>query len=118
MMATNFEMKTFLSTQATIKGHITNSLDELCTEAVSMDLMTYGEMGGIQEGNKHRQCTNFLEHFGLKIKATPEVFYQFTKLLGGLRTCDGVVKRLSRWLNVSNRRLLNRGKNALSHSRE
>ena len=93
MMATNFEMKTFLSTQAIIKGHIPNSLDGLCTEAVSMDLMTYEEKGVIKEGNKHHQCSNFLEHFGMKIEVTPGVFYQFTKLLGALRTCDGVVKQ-------------------------
>ena len=89
------EMKTFLSMQKTIRGHITNSLDGLCGDAISKRLMTYAEMGDIQEGSSHRQCTRFLNHFGMKIQVTPGVFYQFVELLGALRTCDGVVQQIS-----------------------
>ena len=92
------EMKTFLSMQTTIKGHITNSLDGLCMEAIARGWMTYDEKADIQEGAAHRQCTRFLEYFGRKINTTPAVFYDFRVLLGTLRTCDGVVKELGRWL--------------------
>ena len=87
------EMETFLSMQKTISGHITNSLDALCADAIEKRLMTYAEMGKILEGSS--QCIRFLNHFGMKIEVTPGVFYQFVELLGALRTCDGVVQQIS-----------------------
>ena len=100
MVMANPEVKTFFSMQKTIKGHITNSLDGLCTGAISMGLMNYGEKDVIWQGSKLHRCSDFLQHFGMKIEVTPEVFYQFVELLGTLGTCDGVIKQTSRWLNV------------------
>lgn len=91
-------MRTFLDVQVTILGHITNSLDKLCMEALSRDLMGYEEKEEILEGGggKRRQCSRFLDYFGQKIQVTPAVFYDFMKLLSTLRTCNGVVKQIGR----------------------
>ena len=89
------EMKTFLSMQKTIIGHITNSLDALCVDARAKRLMTYAEMGKIQEGSRHPQCIRFMNHFGMKIEVTPGVFYQFMELLGAMHTCDEVIQQIS-----------------------
>ena len=79
-----------------MRNSIAGSVGDLCLGAIARNLMTFPEQAGILEGgNKFKQASLFLEHLALKIEVTPEVLFEFADMLTKLRTCDGIVQKLT-----------------------
>lgn len=91
-------LEAFNENLTTIRKSIVGSLDDLCVDAISRNLMTYPEKSGIMEGgnDKYIHCSHFLEHFALKIEVSPDVLFQFMDMLTKLHTCKGVVQEISK----------------------
>lgn len=88
---------TFNQLLPTMRNSLAGSVDDLCMAAIGRRLMTFPERAAILQGdNKFEQASKLLEHFGMKIQVSPEVFPQFVDILTTLGTCDELVQKLSK----------------------
>lgn len=80
-----------------MRNSIAGSVDDLCMDAIARKLMTFAERADILEGeNKFKQASKFLEHFDMRIEASPEDFHQLMDMLTTLGTCDELVQKLGK----------------------
>ena len=92
-------LDTFNEMLPAIRVSVVGSVDALCSEAISRNLLTFSEKACIlEEKDVFKKVSCFLNHFALKIEVSHEVWFQFIDMLTNLRTCGELIEKLSKLL--------------------